>query len=119
MRPLNDQSLRQLVFREILLGIKSELLSNLRPSLAKSRSAERDPFDGLAVCRLDAIQLAAIEAALERIDRGDYGRCADCGQALSNPRLAAIPWVARCIGCQERSSSCGAAEDRAGRDRSE
>jgi RNA polymerase-binding transcription factor DksA len=42
--------------------------------------------------------------ALDRIDNGDYGRCVQCGQTIPANRLAALPWVALCIECQEENA---------------
>ncbi len=38
-----------------------------------------------------------VEAALERLDAGSYGRCIDCGVALPKERLDARPEAARCV----------------------
>jgi RNA polymerase-binding protein DksA len=46
--------------------------------------------------------LAAIDAALERIERGTYGKCQNCGQQISPERLEAIPWATHCIDCKRR-----------------
>ena len=47
-------------------------------------------------------QLHKVEAALERIDAGDYGVCAACGGAIGLKRLQALPWANNCIECQEQ-----------------
>ncbi len=44
--------------------------------------------------------LAAIDAALARVDDGSYGRCTSCGQEIPVERLEARPWAALCIDCQ-------------------
>lgn len=44
-------------------------------------------------------QLAAVEAALERVDAGAYGTCTVCGRAIPAERLDAIPWAATCVAC--------------------
>lgn len=49
----------------------------------------------------DIDELKLIDDALERIDRGEYGLCIDCGQPISAIRLETFPYVARCIVCQE------------------
>jgi RNA polymerase-binding protein DksA len=46
--------------------------------------------------------LAAIDAALARIDAGTYGKCQNCGQGISPERLEAIPWATRCIDCKRK-----------------
>lgn len=45
--------------------------------------------------------LHLVDAALGRIDEGTYGECSDCGEAISPPRLKALPWAQRCRDCQE------------------
>ena len=45
--------------------------------------------------------LRAIEEALERIRRGTYGICADCGRPISRARLNAVPWTRFCLDCKE------------------
>ena len=44
--------------------------------------------------------LAAVEAALARLDDGTYGACARCGRPIAPERLDALPWAAYCIDCQ-------------------
>jgi RNA polymerase-binding transcription factor DksA len=45
------------------------------------------------------VEVAAIRAALTRLDAGTYGACAACGGPIPEPRLKAIPTVATCIEC--------------------
>ena len=45
--------------------------------------------------------LLQIDEALNRIDDGAYGFCANCGLAISEKRLAAVPWSPHCVDCQE------------------
>jgi DnaK suppressor protein len=44
--------------------------------------------------------LAAVEAALARLDDGTYGACLRCGRPIAPERLEALPWAAHCIECQ-------------------
>jgi DnaK suppressor protein len=46
--------------------------------------------------------LDEIEQALQRLDRGIYGQCSDCGQPIPLRRLEAIPWAARDVECEAR-----------------
>ena len=50
----------------------------------------------------DAEEVRDIEAARERMARGHYGECIDCGNDIPLARLQAQPWAARCVACQER-----------------
>jgi RNA polymerase-binding protein DksA len=56
---------------------------------------------GIAEVDRDVAEIEAIDAALERLDRGSYGRCVDCGAQIEEARLAHNPEVARCVGCQQ------------------
>jgi RNA polymerase-binding protein DksA len=44
--------------------------------------------------------LSSIDGALERIDDGSYGNCVNCGNAIAEDRLTAIPWATHCIDCK-------------------
>jgi DnaK suppressor protein len=43
--------------------------------------------------------LEQIEAAIERIEDGSYGRCQTCGMRIRKSRLQAIPYAAQCVRC--------------------
>ena len=45
--------------------------------------------------------LREVKDALRRIQDGDFGTCMECEAAISPKRLAAVPWAARCVQCQE------------------
>ena len=60
----------------------------------------------------DFDEMAQVEAALQRLDGGTYGDCADCGEPISLQRLRVQPAALRCAPCQaarehavDRSSS--------------
>lgn len=46
-------------------------------------------------------KLKAIDAALERLKRGEYGICEECDEPISEKRLKAVPWTRYCLHCQE------------------
>jgi DnaK suppressor protein len=48
-----------------------------------------------------------VRAALNRMDDGTYGLCIDCEEPISAMRLAAVPWAARCLSCQEHLEAAG------------
>jgi RNA polymerase-binding transcription factor DksA len=45
-------------------------------------------------------EVAELDSALDRLARGTYGRCVECGAAIDPERLAVLPQAARCISCQ-------------------
>ena len=42
-----------------------------------------------------------VNAALERIAAGTFGKCASCGAAITEERLNAIPYTPHCLRCAE------------------
>lgn len=53
----------------------------------------------LAAERRRAVALQRIEAALRRIESGEYGWCLECGEPIAPPRLALDPAAPLCVGC--------------------
>lgn len=53
-------------------------------------------------------ELRDVEAAIERMDRGTYGRCVDCGGQIPEERLNVLPDAAR-------DAECARAAQRGGR----
>ena len=47
----------------------------------------------------------AVEWALVRIRKGNYGICAACGNPISRARLRAVPWADYCRDCMEREGA--------------
>ena len=58
---------------------------------------ERSQVDALA--RQAREHLREIDAALARLDAGDYGTCERCGRPISAGRLEARPTARTCIDC--------------------
>ena len=115
MKKTNDAANGLENYRRLLLAKKADLMVSLRAQIDAlsgpgGESSEYlapvvyDQFVALQVNQLDFDLLNLIDAALERMDREDYGICMDCGDPISNKRLRAIPWAVYCIACQERLS---------------
>jgi DnaK suppressor protein len=51
--------------------------------------------------------LDAVEAALERIESGVYGACAECGRMIPKTRLNAIPFTPHCVKCASKLEGNG------------
>ena len=71
---------------------------------ASTHSADQD-VEGLeqeiVVSTAQRDILAAVEAALERIEAGKFGKCEHCGMSISTERLDAIPYTPWCLHCAE------------------
>ena len=53
----------------------------------------------LSLMQNDEGTLDQIEASLERIEEGAYGRCEECGVKIPKTRLNAIPYTTLCVKC--------------------
>ncbi|HEX7086635.1 MAG TPA: TraR/DksA family transcriptional regulator [Vicinamibacterales bacterium] len=106
-------------YREALLRKKQEILSagGLKPlaasmetntrqgDMADQASGNNEIHIALKLRQTDAKILQAIEEALQRIERGTYGICRDCGEPIADARLNAIPWTRVCISCKEKQKA--------------
>jgi DnaK suppressor protein len=78
------------------------------------RGAERDPefeegaqneHEQYTLSLLGEVQrreVSMIDAALARIDAGEYGMCVDCETEIDARRLAALPFALLCADCATR-----------------
>ena len=55
----------------------------------------------LSLTEMDRKHLLLVEEALNRIDRGEYGYCQQCGEDINVKRLEVQPWARHCLKCQE------------------
>ena len=86
-----------------------ERITRQRDGIAIERTAEMveevvaASERALAVGNLDrdCRQLRDARAALGRIQDGSFGICQRCDEDIHPKRLAAVPWAAFCIRCQE------------------
>jgi RNA polymerase-binding transcription factor DksA len=64
-------------------------------------TAERGEAGALAAELNEALE--EVEAAIERLNEGAYGRCEVCRQLIPEARLEAMPAARRCISCAGRA----------------
>ena len=116
---MNERWARE--FREI-----RSLMASLGDERQRAVFAERAasaPDEGLletlagvddALIRQNLQDVRDIVAARQRLARGGYGECIDCGEDVGYQRLLAYPTAKRCIGCQrehERRKAASAGHD--------
>jgi DnaK suppressor protein len=49
--------------------------------------------------------LELVNEALVRMEQGTFGRCVECSEPISRPRLQAIPYARHCIRCARKLES--------------
>lgn len=101
-------------WRERLLRLRNELQAIDETTSESRRAVELDQAKVGRLSRMDAIQgqamnkaiaarrqqaLSRIEAALRRLEDGEFGYCMDCGEEIPARRLELDPATALCTGC--------------------
>lgn len=100
--------------RKKLVKRREELLALEAISLNKLRVADdtvKDPADeafsitqeeiGISLYNNELAEYKRINKAIEMIDNGTYGICAECSKLIAEKRLTVYPNASRCLPCQE------------------
>jgi DnaK suppressor protein len=93
--------------REIQDKLRS-LRETLPDELTTVRDAEEQSVHDfvqdveLALMEMKSETLKKIDEALQRLEEGTFGTCAECGTEISEARLRAVPFAVLCITCQEQ-----------------
>jgi RNA polymerase-binding protein DksA len=111
-------------YRNVLLGLRARLrgdldqmtdealrrtqsessgnLSNVPLHMADLGTENYDQEFTLGLIENEQETLDEVQSALKRIDKGTYGRCEECGEAIAKPRLQALPYTRHCIQCARK-----------------
>jgi DnaK suppressor protein len=122
MTPTADLNALTLEMAEKLRQREAELLALLQQAtgagIAGDSPSEVTDFKDVAAEESRAVvdevahthateELARTVAALRRVEDGTYGLCADCGEAIDERRLRALPATPFCTPCQARHERAG------------
>ena len=117
-RPLNKNEMDHVKKR--LIQRKKELLEDIADILEKEAkeeyqelintireegdiaAAELQESTILALAEMKAKEVEQIDAAIDRIEQGEYGICLECGEWITPARLEVMPYALRCRECQEK-----------------
>lgn len=105
---------REKNIRQRLVDRQAQILRDSAGSIDDRVAVDLDPTRVGRLSRLDALQMQAmsaalegrrqqdlkkIEAALRRLDGGEYGDCLKCGEAIARRRLESDPAAPLCAAC--------------------
>lgn len=98
--------------REQTLAKLKRLRASLTTELALAAGGSVDAVDvatdiyerekTLAIIQTLDRKLGSIERALRATEKGNYGICEVCGEAISPGRLEVLPHSTTCVRCQEK-----------------
>ncbi|QQN74909.1 TraR/DksA C4-type zinc finger protein [Croceicoccus sp. YJ47] len=106
-------------FRDLLLQRLSDLDEQDRITASDRDPVALDQESVGRLSRIDAMQVqamalaqerrrkserAAIAAALQRIEEGEFGYCIGCGDEIAEGRLRNSPTVVKCLECAAEST---------------
>jgi DnaK suppressor protein len=110
--------------RRILENQRTRILEALRTTVREARAesaaddgdvqddAERSEADvqsevEFALLQMQSETLTRVEEALDRLDSGEFGICAECGLEIPAARLKALPFAIRCRTCEQERETSG------------
>ncbi|MCK5242729.1 TraR/DksA C4-type zinc finger protein [bacterium] len=108
-------------FKKMLLAQKATLLEKVKNSVDMNKESSsdevRDTADfasdyyerelAMGLSETERVRLQEVEDALERIDKGKYGKCEECGSQIAPQRLEALPFAKLCIECKAKEEKNG------------
>jgi DnaK suppressor protein len=103
---LTDQAAVLQARKHVLRECPPTATSGVTDSEELSLDAEEQGV-GFSVLELTSRTLQGIETALQRLEVGVFGTCSDCGRRISDARLRALPFAARCLACQDSRDVVG------------
>lgn len=72
------------------------------PEFEEGAQSEHEQYTLSLLGEVQRRQVAMIDAALARIDAGEYGVCVDCESEIDPKRLQALPFALLCTECATR-----------------
>jgi DnaK suppressor protein len=93
--------------REIVDAVQSRITEGRERPIEGRDGLEHADADAQGEIEFTLIQaksemLARIDEALARLSAGTYGSCVECDSEISERRLRALPFAARCQKCEQR-----------------
>ena len=98
-------------YKALLIAKREEILGSSRhrediwivesSDMIETVQLANDREFAISILERESKNLMQVEAALERIDHGEFGICLECDEPISPKRLAVVPWAAYCLQCQE------------------
>ncbi len=111
---------RHASLKKILLAKRETLIQEIKQQLGQSVTDEQqrrleaamDSGDqalvdleremGISLQEMRNRERKHIDEALDSLDEGTYGACAECGEEISEKRLHALPFARLCVECQSK-----------------
>jgi DnaK suppressor protein len=111
---------RHAALKEILLEKREALIKEIKQQLGQSVTEEQqrrleaamdsgdqalvdlDREMGISLQEMRNRERQLIDDALDSLEEGSYGVCAECGNEISEKRLQALPFARLCVECKSK-----------------
>lgn len=97
-------------FRDLFVQKRKEILNNIR-NQETELDVDGDDVDQIQgsiisdmndrLSKREVQMLEKLDAAIAKIDAGNFGLCDDCGEPIGEKRLIALPACELCVDCAE------------------
>lgn len=94
-----------------LTSLKSQDPFSDPDRLNDNAASDTDAKEEISHERMEALEkelqlnLVEVVAALARIEKGNYGKCLNCGKLIDTDRLAVKPTALYCVDCERKKES--------------
>ena len=78
-------------------------LDQTRMGRLSRMEAVQEQAMAIEIERRREVEMARIDAALQRLAEGEYGSCVTCGERIEPGRLELDPAIPLCLGCARRA----------------
>ncbi|MDD5168608.1 MAG: TraR/DksA C4-type zinc finger protein [Syntrophales bacterium] len=107
LKSLLIRNLKDLKFSERKTSLEMKADEKLFSDPVDRAAVELGRSIDLIIRSRDRELIREIEEALQRIERGEFGFCQECGSPISTERLRARPTSLLCIDCKEKEEGGG------------
>jgi RNA polymerase-binding transcription factor DksA len=88
-------------FKTIILSMRDETVVDIQELQRSVQSMDPAIREESALLLNRQIKLLGyLDGALQRLDRGDFGRCRTCGALIDRERLLVVPHTIQCVQCK-------------------
>jgi DnaK suppressor protein len=109
-----QKQIERRIAQEIGEKVAEDIKAKMGPSLDEGDLSLAEEFRNVdfGILTLYYETLRDIREALDKLEKGMYGYCEECGEEISGKRLEAMPFTRYCIDCQREYESSRISDQR-------
>jgi DnaK suppressor protein len=80
------------------------------PEVEEGSQSEQEQYNLSQLGEFEQREMSQIDAAMQRLEAGEYGICRDCGEPIDADRIQALPLALHCADCATQREEAQAIE---------